>query len=50
MRDRDHATRPYDIRFSVADSTGVPLLRTDFVKVERLGTATPEADGMMESE
>jgi hypothetical protein len=29
------------------DSTGVPLLRTDLVKVVRLGTVSPIVDGMM---
>ncbi len=39
----------YDMRLSVEDSTEMPLLLTDLVKVVRPGAVTPVAAGMLMS-
>ena len=41
------ASSPYEIRFSMEDSIGVPLFRTDLEKVVRPGVRTPVEDGMI---
>lgn len=41
------AFKSYETRFSIDDSIGVPLLRTDLEKVVRPGVRTPAEDGMM---
>ena len=41
------ASSSYEMRFSIEDSIGVPLLRTDLEKVVRPGVRTPDEDGMI---
>lgn len=41
------ALSSYKIRFSIDESIGVPLFRTNFEKVVRPGVRTPAEDGMM---
>ena len=42
-----NVSNPYDMRLSVEESTEMPLLLTDLVKVVRLGAVTPVAAGML---
>ena len=42
-----NVSKTYDMRLSVEESTEMPLLLTDLVKVVRLGAVTPVAAGML---
>lgn len=44
-----NAPNSYDMRLSVEDSTEMPLLLTDLVKVVRPGAVTPVAAGILMS-